>query len=339
MSDLTMAVSEEGLNESLQTLLDPDVTSFGDQDQVDAGPVTAGYDLEGHFELDKLDFRNDPDRVKIDELDIVWDTLECWLGLDIPRICIGGFCLIPGFTGCAVRAPKKCIFKKDPDIQITLDLSWLRSEVSTLLMPIINYRTHRGSRDYLAAQIENWRRYATRDSSESGHLDNPAINFWELTFHPDTIDIDLIDRADVIGDLLEDAFSNYLNSALSWLPGWAKDILRKKFGSFVDMVRKLLDLPDDLGEWLSDILQVSLDIPGVLIEVLDNFFDVYPAYRLEDPYPIMHGRPTFGHLVHQGHHTPSAVKSQNPTIPVKIPIDDVAVDIGDTELVVTGDFG
>ena len=55
-----------------------------------------------------------------------------FVGIDIPEICVGGFCIIPNpFGGCILRAPRVCVFSDDPDIQLTLPLSGLiRHEVS-----------------------------------------------------------------------------------------------------------------------------------------------------------------------------------------------------------------
>jgi hypothetical protein len=330
----TAAVSEEVVNDLLMFLFDENVTSFGDQAEEDLGSVSAGYDVQGHFELDKIDFRNDPDRIKVDELDIVWDKFEGWVDLeiDIEEICIGGFCIVPNpFGGCAVRAPSKCFFESDTDIDIHLPLNLagiIRSEVSALLAPTVNYRDHRGSKNYLEAQVERQRRLEARPSSETGPLDPPEVNSWEVSFYPDTLDIDLFDRADIVGDLLENALSTALNGVLGWLPDWAKDVLRDTFGSLIDLVRSALDLPDDLGEWFSDLIGVSLDLEGFLIEVLDQFFIDYPALRIEDPYPILDWEPPL-----------SEPPGDTRIIPVKLPIDDLTVEVAETELVINANLG
>lgn len=330
----TAAVSEDVVNHLLTFLLDENVTSFGDQAEENMGSVSVGYDVQGHFELNEIDFRNDPDRIKVDELDIVWDQFEGWVDLeiDIEEICIGGFCIIPNpFGGCAVRAPSTCFFESDTDIDIHLPLNLagiIRSEVSALLAPTVNYRDNRGSTDYLEAQIERQRRLEARPPSETGPLDPPSVNSWEVSFYPDTLDIDIFDRADIVGDLLEDALSAALDGLLGGLPDWAKDVLRDTFGSLIDLVRSALDLPDDLGEWFSDLIGVSLDLEGFLIEVLDQFFIDYPALRIEDPYPILDWEPPL-----------SEASSETRTIPVKLPIGDLNVDIADTELIINANLG
>lgn len=329
MSDLTMAVSEEMVNDLLTVLLDERVTTFDDQAEEDFGAFSAGYDVAGHFELDAIDFRNNPDRIKIDELDIIWDRFNAWLDIDIPEICIGGFCIIPWFTGCAVRAPRICLFESDTDIHLPLSLGGLiRSEVSALLALTVDYRHNRGAMDYLEAQVEEQRRLDARPPDETGPLDPPVVNSWDVSFYPDTLDIDLFDVADIVGDLLEDAIAAVIDGLLGWLPGWAKDVLRSIFGSFVDIVRTVLDLPDDAGEWLSDLIGVSLDLEGFLIELLDEFFIDYPALSIEDPYPVLDWDPPLSESVSDGR-----------LIPVKVPIEDLTVDIADTELVINADVG
>lgn len=132
----------------------------------------------------------------------------------------------------------------------------------------------------------------------------------------------------MVGDLLEDAIDMVVDGLLGWLPGWAKDVLRSMFGSLVDLVRDVLDLPDDLGEWFSDLIGISLDLEGFLIELLDQFFIDYPAFRVEDPYPVLDWSPPLG--------TPA---SGTRLIPVKVPIEDLDVDVADTELVLTANVG
>lgn len=322
MSHLTMAISEDVINDSLSVLLDERVTGFQHDDEADLGPFSAGIDVAGHFELDAIDFRDSPDRVKIDELDVIWDRLRFWLDVDIPDLCIGGFCVVPTPFGCAVRAPERCLFRGDDDVHIPLNLGGiLRSEISGLLAPTVQYQSNRGSRDYLEAQVEQQRR---REDPEE---DEPVVNTWDVSFYPDTLDIDLLDRADIIADLLEDAISVVIDGLLGGLPDWARDVLRSIFGSLVDIVRTVLDIPDDVGEWFSDLIGVSLDLEGFLITLLDQFFIDYPAYRIEDPRPVLEWEPPL-----------SESADGDRTIPVKIPLAEPSVDVGDTELVITADI-
>ncbi|WP_332900253.1 hypothetical protein [Haladaptatus sp. CMSO5] len=332
MSHLTMAVSEAMFNNVLDVLLDERVTTIDYEKEAEiSGALTAGIDVEAHFELDAIDFRDTPDRIKIDELDVVYDVLDLYLDVDIDEICIGGFCIIPWFNGCAVRAPEICLFEADPDLHIPLSLGGIvRSEVSALVALTVDYAHNRGTMDYLTAQVEEHNQLAARPAGETGPLDPPVVNSWDVSFYPDTLDIDLLDVADIVGDLLESAIEFLIDDLLGWLPGWARDVLHGIFGSFVDIVRAALDLPDDLGEWLSDLIGVSLDFEGFLIEVFDEFLFDYPVFSIEDPFPVLDWSPPLGEPVPPG---------ETRLIPVKVPIENLAIDLADTELVITMEVG
>lgn len=331
MSHLEMAVSEALLNDLVSVLLDERVTTFADANSADLGPFTAGYDVAGHFEPGTVDLRDDPDQIKLGEFDILWDRFDLSLAVDIPEICIGGFCIVPWFTGCAVRAPEICLFEGGPEIDITLPLGGLfRSEVSVLGEFAIAYGNYRDpGDDYLDAQDAEAARLEQIEAIEAAGDDPPdallvpKVNSWDVSIWPETVDIDLIDVADTVADLLDDAIDAVIDGLLGWLPGWAKDVLRSIFGTFTDIVRVVLDVGDDFGEWLSDLVGVSLDLFGFLVEVLYGFFVDNPLFRIEDPYPILEEDTSF----------------DPPLIPVKIPIEELVVDVAETEIVLRASIG
>jgi hypothetical protein len=326
-----MAVSEDLFDEILTVMLDERVTTLAHENAGDFGPFTAGYDIEGHFEPGSIDLRDDPDQVKLSELDVVWDTFDLSLAIDIPEICIGGFCIIPTPFGCALRAPKICVFEGGPEIDFTLPLGGtFRSELSVLGEFTIAYGSYREpGDDYLDAQAREATRLEQLAAHEAAGTDPPdsllvpKVNSWDVSVSPETVDIDLIDVADTVGDLLEDALDAALDSVLDFLPGWARDVLRAIFGSFIDIVRTVLDIGDDIGEWLSDLIGVSLDLLGFLVEVLYGFFVDNPVFRIEDPYPVLEADVSF----------------DPPLIPVKIPIEDLVVDVEETEIVLQANVG
>ena len=93
MSDLTLAVSEAGVNDIVSTLLDPSVARVQATPRYDSGAFAVEADIDAHFEHGPtlIDFRDTPDQVKLDELDIVWETVDLDFELDTPELCIGGF--------------------------------------------------------------------------------------------------------------------------------------------------------------------------------------------------------------------------------------------------------
>lgn len=326
-----MAVSEELFDEILATMLDEQVATLAHADSGDFGPFSAGYDVEGHFEPGSIDLRDDPDQVKLDELDVVWDTFDLRLAIDLPEICVGGFCLVPTPVGCALRSPEICVFEGGPEIDLTLPLGGtFRSELSVLGEFTLAYGTYREpGDDYLdaqereAARLEQLAEHEADGTDPPGTLLVPKVNSWDVSVYPETVDVDVIDVADTAGDLLEDALEAALDGILGSLPDWAKDTLRAIFGSFVDVVRVVLDIGDDVGEWLSDLVGVSLDLLGFLVEVLYGFFVDNPVFRIEDPYPVLEPDDSF----------------DPPLVPVKIPIEDLVVDVEEDEIVLRANVG
>ena len=130
MSDITIAASEPAFTALFEQLRDSFSESASDSGSF--GPFTASYAVAFHLENGSVDLRGD-NTVRVGELDVVWDTLAVSLGLDIPSVCVGGWCIVPTPFGCAVRLPRKCFFQGNPDVSIPLDLSGLlRSEVSLI---------------------------------------------------------------------------------------------------------------------------------------------------------------------------------------------------------------
>lgn len=303
MAHLTVATSEDAVTRLFEGLRDN--FSVDESDSVDFGPFTAGYELAFHLEGGDVDLQNDNSLV-IKELDIKWDKLRVFLGIDIPELCIGGFCIIPSPFGCILRAPRICIFDDDPDFGIDLDLGGLlTSEISLAAKPKLNYFT-----DPARPAGMSWL------DAEDADL----ANKWQLFIDPEWVDIDIFDFSDIVGDLLDNAIDNAVDDLLFFLPGWAKDLIKAILGPVVDLVRAILDIGDDIDEWLSDLLGVSLGVFDLIITLVADFFAAkFPLIEIEDPFPIL---PYSGSL-----------------IPVKLPIEELGVNINDDELVLTATVG
>ncbi len=303
MSEITVAASERAFKELFAALRDN--FSWSAADSVDFGPFSASYDVAFHLENGNVDLRSD-DTVAIEELDIKWDHLEVGLGIDIGEVCVGGWCILPSpWGGCAVRAPEFCLFEGDPDIEIPLDLGGLvTSEVSIAARPEVKYFVD-PARPPGMTPIE----------AENAGMSNK----WQIFLRPTTVDVDPLDVADSVGDLLEKVANAAIDTVLpdyDWLREWVHEYL----GSIVDLVRTLLDIPDDIGEWLSELLNTSFGLlDQITAAVLDYFASQNAIEEFEDPFPIL---PANGGL-----------------IPVKIPVTDVEVRVTDTEMVVEADVG
>ena len=302
MSDITIAASEPAFTALFEELRDNFAMSASDSGSF--GPFTASYAVAFHLEHGTVDLRGD-NTVRVGELDIIWDTLAVSLGLDIPEVCVGGWCIVPTPWGCAVRLPRKCFFSGNPDVSIPLDLSGLlRSEVSIIAALRTGYFVDPGR--------QPWMDYI--DAENAG-----VPNKWQVFVDPESVDIDVFDIADIIGDLLEDAMDAAVDTLLGFLPGWARDLVKAILGSFIDLIRDILDLPDDIGEWLQDLLGTSLGLLNVIVTAVLDFLLAKPVFEFEDPFPIL--------------------ESEGGLIPVKIPVADLAVHVTDDEMVVEANVG
>ncbi len=306
MADFTVAASEETFEELFARVRDN--TAASTSGSADLGPFSvswaAGFRLEGG----DVDLQADG-TVRISELDVVYDPLSLTLGIDIPRICVGGFCIIPNpFGGCLVRAPRICIFSADPDISLPLDIGGLvTSEISGAFRVRTRYFVDPGR---LPSMTD-------LDAEDAG-----VPNLWQFLLDPVWLDIDLIDISDTVGNILDAAIDNAVDGLLGWLPGWARDLIKAILGPIVDLVRAILDIADDIDEWLSNLLGVSIGLfDFVLTVVADYFANRNPIFEFEDPYPVLD------------------YTGPVPLIPVKIPMRNVGVAVNDDEMILSADVG
>ena len=315
MAHITMAASEKAFVKLFERVRDE--FEFADSDSGDFGPFSAGYDIKLHLEGGTVDLRAD-NTVSIKELDIKWDKFDFFVGLDIPEICIGGFCIIPKpWGGCFLRAPKICIFEDDPDITLSLPLGGLlTSEVSVVASLLLKYFVDPARQGWM----DDW------DAAEQ----SPSVaNRWQLFLDPQTIDLDVLDFPDIIGDLLEKAADAAIDNLLGWLPGWARDIVKGIVGSAIDLLRDILDIGDDIEEWLSDLLNVSFGLFDTILTLIADYFAAKtPLFELEDPYSVM-----------QAEKNPNTVSGLPQLVPVKIPIKDLKVFNDAQEMVLEANIG
>lgn len=303
MADLTVAVSEATFRDLFNEVRDNITASTAGSE--DLGPFSVSWAFGFRLEGGTVDLQGDGS-VLISELDVVYDPVQLTFGIDIPEICIGGFCIIPTPFGCLLRAPRICVFSADPDISLPIDLSGLiQSEISGAFTVKTRYF------------IDPARTPAMTDLDAE---DAGIPNKWQFLLDPVWLDLDLIDIADTVGNILDQAIDNAVDGLLGWLPGWARDLIKAILGPIVDLVRAILDIGDDIDEWLSNLLGVSIGILDFVATVVADFFaDKYPFFEFEDPFPV---------LGYSG-----------PLIPVKIPIRNLAVTVNDDEMILAADVG
>jgi hypothetical protein len=88
----------------------------------------------------------------------------------------------------------------------------------------------------------------------------------------------------------------------------------------VDLLRALLDLGDDIQEWLSRNLGVSLGLFDFIVTaVLDVLANKFPVHRIPTPFEILPATAT--------------------RTAVSVAIDDIAIQVTDDEFVATVDIG
>ena len=293
--DLTVAISETTFKKIYGALLEGfkfTASSPGSG----SGIFSVGYTVSAHLDNGIVDLR-DNGSILISELDIKWDTLQLNVGIDIPTQTIGGFCLVPNpFGGCLIRAPSIDIFEAKPDISLPINLGGLiTSEITLSVIPRIFYGVGSG-----------------------------VPNRWQLTLVPTLpIDLDIIDIADSVGDLFHNLIVNAIVSLLSslGLPDWAISFIDTVLGGIEGIIRNILDIGDDLGEFVMSLIS-DADIFQDLIDRVAQFIAL-TILELKDPLEVLEGN--------------SAI----PLIPVKLPIEflDVRINNNGNELILEGDVG
>lgn len=325
MSHLTVAVSEGTFRRSFDALMRN--VKWEKEDSKDFGAFTAGYHVKGHLEGGSVDLRGD-NSVLVKEVDVRWDQFELTLGLDIPKICVGGGCLDMPWPIPDICVPEYCLFKGDPDVQITTDLAALVAQE-------------------LSFSGSMFARYYDASQQPSGGFDPCALlrdllvhfeaiepfptdhNQWHLFIDPQSIDLDVFDFPDIVGNIIEDALTTAIEALIPG--GVVRDLLLAIIGTVTVLIRDVLDIPDDLDEWLSDLFNVSFGLGDLLLQMVLKFFGLcVPLYRIDDPFEIMPAETTT-ELFLNG--------AQVTLVPVTLPIRNLSVRVDDVEMVVQADVG
>jgi hypothetical protein len=313
MANVTLAASEKTVQRMFNGTRDG--FRLNENTSGSFGPFTAGIAVKAHLEGGDLDLRSD-NSFAVKELDVLWDKLDLRLGIDIPQICAGGFCIIPTPFGC-IRAPRVCVFSANPDIDITLPLGGLiRSEVSMTGSLKTNYFNNPARPSGMNA----WQAHAATPTS--------LANQWQLLLTPQTVDLDVFDVPDIVGDLLQNVIDFAIDNLLGFLPGWLRSIVRGILGFGVDLVRAILDIADDIQEWLSDLLNVSLGLTDIVLQLVAQYFaERTPLTTIEDPYPMLKKD------------TVNMLGTDFELLPVLVPITALKVFNTDDEMVVEASVG
>jgi hypothetical protein len=304
MADLTIAVSEAVCAKTLEVV----VANFGLDvaDEADFGGFIAGYDGRLVLKGGTLELRDDG-TVRLRELDARWDKLDFTLGVTMPEVCFGGgFVDLP--LGGTVHLPGIDIFSGDPSVSVTVDLAPLvKHELSLVASPLIQHF------DPATTAIGKH----CQQLHTALDIDDTKPQ-WRVFCDPQTIDLDPFDFADTAGDLLEQPLTGAVDALLPHGP--VRDLILAAIGSVADLLRTLLDIPDDVSEWLSDLFNVSFGVFNLILQFVADFFGKCVSFfQLDDPYPMF---PKTSELA-----------------AVMVPIQHLTATVSDVELVVTADIG
>ncbi|MBX2872586.1 MAG: hypothetical protein KTR30_10815 [Saprospiraceae bacterium] len=303
MQHIRIAASEEAFKELFNRIRDD--FSWSNSNSVDLGPFTAGYGVGVKLEGGSINLQNTPDRVVLNELDVVIDPLFLQIGIDLPTICTPSICLfwLP-IVGCVLEIPSYCLFEDDIDFGLDLDLgNIIEAEISGAFNVVTNY----------------YNNPAKAGQSDHQAYFSDSANRWQFLLDPIWLDLDIIDIADVVGNILDAAIDAAIDNFLGGAPGFVVDLIEWLFGGIVDLIVGALDIFDDIDEWLSDLLGVSLGLFDTILTVIAEFLAAdNPIYEFQDPYPML---------------------SSGSLIPVLLPIENVDVDITNDEFLVLADIG
>jgi hypothetical protein len=265
MTQLTLAINERALEQIFGSFIE--VFRFSTNSSTSGNPRFA-IDVAAHFE--RGDFAlvpPDPHSpiftggfFSLTDVVIKWDKLDFTATVHIPPVTLGNFCLIPNpLGGCILHIPGVTFFDFDLSATIAID-NIVDSRVDIAIAPQVD-------------------RYWNSD-------DNTYK--WRVTPHDVWQQVQLIDVADTIGDLIDDLISEFVDSLLSFLPDWARAIIDAVLHGVANFIRALLSLPADLVDWLSNLLRVSLDPFDLIFQLLADYFQKkLSLYELDDPITLL----------------------------------------------------
>ena len=313
MTDLKVAVSENGFRRSFALLKDN--LLFMDEGDGSYGGSSLAYNVEGQLEGGSVDLRDD-NTVQIAELDIRWSRFLVTLVLDLPQVCVGGGCFSTPAPFPDICLPSVCVFTDNPDVLLTKDIApYVAQEVSfTGSVDARYWDPSAAANGFDPCELLG------EFSSEQNSIEPfpPDSNQWHIFIDPQTIDIDFFDFPDIVGDLFEDALNRVIQAIVP--AGAIGSLVLQMYGDIADLLRFILDIPDDFEEWLSDLFNTSFGLVDVLGTVMLDFFgSCVPIYRIDDPFEVL--------------------AETDGLISVKAPIDSLDVRVDDFEMVINVDIG
>src|SRR6516162_8476751 len=301
MAHITIAASAKAFR-VLFNLAEAGFT-FKKNDKGNFGPFSASYNVKLHLSGGTIQL-NDDNTLEIQNVDIVFDTLDFQLCLNLPGFCIGGFCIVPDpWNGCLVSFPGVCI---GGPVCADLDLSGLVAQITDM------------KANLLAKYIVDPARPAGVTDVEAEIQNHP--NKWKVFINPTYVNV-IIDFPETLDNILANAIQNAINDLFpSWLPGWAKDLIWAFLGPIVDLIKGIIGIVGSIANWLENLLNNVFGlVPLIETAIADYFASQNSIYEFNDPYPIL---------------GPSGI-----LIPVMIPIRNLGATVNSKEMIVRADVG
>jgi hypothetical protein len=301
MAHITIAASAKAFR-VLFSLAEAGFT-FSKNDTGNFGPFSASYNVKLHLSGGTIQL-NDDNTIEIQNVDIVFDTLDFKLCLNLPGFCIGGFCIVPDpWNGCLVSFPGFCI---GGPVCADLDLSALVAQITDMKANLVA-------------------KYVVDPARPSGVTDVEAEiqnhpNKWQIFINPTYVNV-IIDFPETLDNILANAIQNAINNLFpSWLPGWAKDLIWAFLGPIVDLIKAIIGIVGSIANWLENLLNNVFGlVPLIETAIADYFASQNSIYEFNDPYPIL---------------GPSGI-----LIPVMIPIRNLGATVNSKEMIVRADVG
>jgi len=343
MATVNVAVNERAFNDVVMAAAKylesmPPFTGSGS-----FGPFSASYSVGFKITGGSIDLTN-TGRVHFDELHLTYDPLILTLGIDLPEIDIGGECIIPTPFGCALRLPEIDLFSANPDISIPINLS------NTIVSEFSGEFTVSDGKQVLVAK-DGLRPHAAHFTADTSNeirdrfraivgtipfLPTSAVNGiadafvpfvksnladkWQFFLHDVWHDLELISISDTAANILRNLTDFIIDTILAPVPSIFRSIVKAILNPIFDLIAAVLDIPDDILEWLSSQLQISFGLFDLVAQLIINFIGaMVPFYQFEDPLPM--------------------IDDSSGLIPVLVPVQNVAVVVNDDEFVLSADIG
>jgi len=324
MSDIKFAIAEKAVNDIVAAAIDlgrtlpvydAPLTSIG-------GGLSCSCNFGLKLTDGKVDFRSGggSGNVKIDELDVTWDPLILRFVLDIPTVSIGCECFtidFGPFGSKTICLPCITFFEGDDDIDVTVDLSGIFThELSgEFAMRIENFqfdaRTSAGLSDFeatltpdtttelrddlrtrFAAMLPSFVPASWLNDAADSIIDRLGLktNLADKTrfyFEGDKwVDVDVIDFADTVTNILKKITDAIIDRVLGFVPSSVRDFVKDLLSPVFDAIEAILDFPDDVDEFFSDFFNVSFGLLDMMVTLVLAYVTQVPLYQIERPYKI-----------------------------------------------------